>query len=120
MTSTATFSSIRYFLFLLRYKAISTLGEFGQSAGGLRKDIAAFGAVDDGVGVGEHGRDGLAGVALDVHVERIRRLDDSLQLVGCCLLGGRWVEDIFCEGHLLGTFFCRKRGLVLLRRKECI
>lgn len=94
-----------------------TLGEFGQSTGGLRKDIAAFRAVDDGVGVGEYGGDGLAGVTLDVHVERIGRLDDSLQLVGCCLLGGRWMEDIFCESHLLGTFiFCWKRGLVLLRR----
>lgn len=93
-----------------------TLGELGQSTGGLRKDIAALGTVDDSIGVGEYGGDGVTGVAFDVHVEWIGWLDDSLQLVGGCLFGKGWVENIFCKGHLLLLLL-----LLLLRfGVECI
>jgi hypothetical protein len=58
--------------------------------------------------VGEHGRDVEATLALDVHEEGVRRLNQSLQLVGLLGHGGRWVQkvNIAMQNHAVNFVLC--------------
>ncbi len=55
-----------------------TFRKLGKATGGLSENHVALGAVDDGIGMGEQWADGLAPVALDLHIERIGALNNPL------------------------------------------
>ena len=65
-----------------------TLGKASETTGGLAENGATFFAADYYVSVREELSDGLAGVALDIHVVRVWALDDALELVDLGLLEG--------------------------------
>lgn len=56
--------------------------------------------------MGEEWGDSLAGVALDVHVEGVRALNDALELVGLGFLEGGGVQDIDGESHFCCCLLC--------------
>mgnify|MGYP006872509767 CR=1 FL=1 len=74
--------------------AIHTNSEAGLTTGGLAEDLSAAAAEDNRLGVRENSGDGEAARALDVHEERVRVLDQTLQLVALLLLLGRGVNEI--------------------------
>lgn len=76
------------------------LRQAGKAARGLGEDGGTLWTGDDGVGVREERVDRLAARALDIHVERVGRLDHSLELVGLLLDGRRRVEEIDGESHM--------------------
>lgn len=75
-------------------RAIHTNSEAGLTTGGLAEDLSAAAAEDNRLGVRENSGDGEAARALDVHEERVRVLDQTLQLVALLLLLGRGVNEI--------------------------
>lgn len=83
---------------------IITFRELSKSSCGLGENHVALWAVDNGIGMGEEGGDGLATRALDVHVERVWALDGALKLVSQGLLRSGWVENIFSKSH--GCVLC--------------
>jgi hypothetical protein len=72
----------------------AALGEPCLATSGLAEHSGAAGADDDGLGVGEDGRDGEAAGALHIHEERAGALDESLELVLLGLRGGKGVEEV--------------------------
>lgn len=65
----------------------------------------------------KHGRDDKAARALDVHEERVGRLDQSLELVLSLLVGARWVQQIL--GHFLICGVWRGETLRMQRSGRC-
>ena len=65
---------------------IHTNSKTGLTTGRLAKYLSAAAAKDDRLGVREHSCNGEAARALHVHKERVRALDQTLQLVGAQLL----------------------------------
>ena len=53
------------------------------------------------MGVREHGCNGEAARALDVHEERVGALNQTLELVAVLLLLVRWVNEVDSEGLLV-------------------
>lgn len=72
----------------------AALGQASLTTGGLRKDLSARAANNDGLGVREDGGDGEATRALDVHEERVGVLHKSLELVAASLLLGGGVKKV--------------------------
>lgn len=77
---------------------IHTDSKTGLTTGRLTEDLSAAATEDNRLGVREHGRDGEAARALDVHEERVRALNQTLELVAVLLLLVRWVNEVDCEG----------------------
>ena len=73
-------------------RAIHTNSEAGLTTGGLAEDLSAAAAEDNRLGVRENSGDGEAARALDVHEERVRALNQTLELVAVLLLLVRWVN----------------------------
>ena len=72
----------------------AALGQTGLTTGGLRENLGAGSADDNGLGVREDGGDGEATGALDVHEERVGVLHKSLELVRASLLLGGGVKKV--------------------------
>jgi len=96
----------------------AALSQAGLTTSGLAQDLRAALADDDCVGVREDGGDGEASRALDVHEERAGSRDKGLELVLAGLSGGRGVEKVNSENHIVGLWGgfglknCRQRGAV--------
>lgn len=87
----------------------AALGQASLTTGGLRENLSARAADDDGLGVGEDGGDGEATRALDVHEERVGVLHKSLELVRASLLLGGGVQKV--DGESLAVIqMDRKRN----------
>lgn len=72
----------------------AALGQASLTTGGLREDLGARAADNDGLGVREDGGDSEATGALDVHEERVGVLHKSLELVAASLLLGGGVKKV--------------------------
>lgn len=75
----------------------AALGQASLTTGGLREDLGARAADNNGLGVREDGGDGEAARALDVHEERVGVGHKSLELVAASLLLGGGVEKVDSE-----------------------
>ena len=80
---------------------IHTDSKTGLTTGRLTEDLSAAATEDNRLGVREHGRDGEAARALDVHEERVGALNQTLELVAVLLLLVRWVNEVDSEGLLV-------------------
>lgn len=67
------------------------------TTGGLAQDLSAAAAKDNRLGVREDSGNGEAARALHVHEERVRALNQTLQLVGAQLLLLRRVNEVDSE-----------------------
>ena len=76
---------------------IHTDSKTGLTTGGLAQNLSAAAAKDNRLGVREDSSDGEAARALHVHKERVRALDQTLQLVGAQLLLLRRVNKVNSE-----------------------
>ena len=72
----------------------ATLGESGLTTSRLAEHRRARAAENDSLRVREHRSDIEATLALDVHEERVRRLNQSLELVLARLERGGRVQEI--------------------------
>lgn len=70
----------------------AAFSEASLASGRLAKHGRAAGAQHDGLRMREHGRDPVAAGTLDVHEERVGRLNESLQLASALLLNRTRVE----------------------------
>jgi len=77
----------------------ATLSQPSLASCRLAQHRLARTANDDCLGMGEHGGDGEAPWALDIHEVRVWRLHETLQLVPALLGGGRGVEEIDGKRH---------------------
>ena len=77
---------------------IHTDSKTGLTTGRLAENLSAAATEDNRLGVREHGRDGEAPRALDVHEEGVGALNQTLELVAVLLLLVRWVNEIDSEG----------------------
>lgn len=75
----------------------AALGQASLTTGGLRENLGARAADNNGLGVREDSGDGEATGALDVHEERVGVLHKSLELVRASLLLGGGVEKVDSE-----------------------
>jgi len=103
------FPSLFFFLLqslVLLLSERAALCESGSTSGWLAKHSGASSAHNDRLGVGEHGRDVEATLALDIHEERVRRLDQSLELVGLLGHGRRWVQEVNIAMQNHAGFVC--------------
>lgn len=71
-----------------------TFSQPGAAAGRLAEHRGASAAHDNRLAVAKHGRDVEATLALDVHEERVRRLNKSLELVLALLELSRLVQEV--------------------------
>ena len=82
-------------LYLIHLLSVAApLGESGLPSGRLAQVDVAVPAHDDGLGVGEDGRNLEAPRALDVHEEAVRTLDEPLELVGAYFILWRRVQKV--------------------------
>ena len=106
--SHATFSSALYLVVGL----LSEGASFCQSSFATRwlgEHNHARRALDDGLGVGEDGRDVHAAWAFDIHEVGVWCLHETLELVGGGLGGSSWVEKIN-NWHV--CLFVKKIGMI--------
>lgn len=96
----------------------ATLSQLCLTPRRLAKDRAAARALDDGRSVGEDGGDLETTWALDVHEERPRSLDQLLELVLARFGGGRGVEEIDGENHIVSLVLLRS-SLVFSSERVC-
>ena len=72
----------------------AALGEAGPAARWLAQHHRTAPAEHNGLCMGEDGRDIEAAGALDIHKERVRRLNQTLELVFALLIGRARVQEI--------------------------
>lgn len=77
----------------------ASLSQASLTTGGLAQDSGAGSAGDNGLSMGEDGRDVEASRALDVHEERSGRSDELLELVLFELSLRRRVKQILGQNH---------------------
>lgn len=76
---------------------VHTDSKTGLTTSWLAQNLSATSAKNDRLGMRKHSRDGEASRAFDVHEERVRALDQTLELVAPLLLLARRIDKINCE-----------------------